>query len=652
MTRGRGTERAARWICAALLLAGAGPARGGSLSVEGGPVILGRTGPSVVLIQADETPGTEELPLRLSVNVGSFSEPTRVAPGRYRAVFTPPATRFPQVALVAVWRETGPDARIEFLRIPLLGVARVPVAARPGSRVQIRIGAETFGPVSVNGSGRAEVPIVAPPGVGRCEVTVQPRRGPEVTRPVPLEVPPYNRLTAALVPHSVLADGKSDVRLDVFYDVGGADVPADRVKVTPSAGQVTLRHAGRGLYSYRFTPPSGTAAAAVSFAISVAGDPAARAAAQLSLGVPRPARVVVTPPAKPLRAGTGTATTIAVRVLDAAGMGLSGLEVRATANGDPLAPAESRGDGHYEIPFTAPAFYPPGGLVQLEAVAHHPEAFAFGTANVQIEAPSIPRTVATRLTPSPVPADGHTEAQLALDVRDAAGRALEHLSLITVPSHGTVGRLRERGNGVYEQSYVSPSSLPEGDVQLRVIDASGAFDRSFPIPLRADPGRLQAGLAAGYSRSPGLASGLRGGAEVWVPFRVRGARFGAGASAFLGAASMSVADATGSVHGTVDATFVPVALKVGYEAWATRRLSVVAGAGPMATWARFRSSVSDDLEDGLALGWMGFLDLSWAAGPGSAVLGLSYGSAVVRTVDFRLDSGGLSVTAGYRVKVF
>jgi hypothetical protein len=652
MTTGGGTGRAARWTCAALLLAGAGSARGGSLSVQDGPVVLGRTESATVLIQADEAPGSEDLPLRLSVNVGSFSEPTRVAPGRYRAVFTPPATRFPQVALVAVWRETGPDARIEFLRIPLLGVARVPVTARPGSTVEIRIGAETFGPVLADGRGRAEVPIVAPPGVGRCEVTVRPRNGPEMTRPVPLEVPPYNRLTAALVPHSVLADGKSEVRLDVFYDVGGAEVPAERVKVTPSAGTVALRRAGRGLFTYRYTPPAGSAAATVSFAISVAGDPAARATAQLSLGVPRPARVVVTPPARPLRAGTGVAASIDVRVLDAAGMGLSGLEVTATANGDPLPRAESRGDGHYDIRFTAPAFYPPGGLVQLEAVAHHPEAFAFGTANVQIEAPTTPRTVTPWLTPSPVPADGRTEAQVLLEVRDAAGLPLEHVGLITVPSHGTVGKLRERGKGLYEQTYVSPAALPDRDAQLRVMDASGAFDRSFPVPLRADPGRLQAGFAAGYTRSPGLASGVRGGAEVWVPIRVGGARLGLGAAASLGTASMSVADSTGSLHGTVDATFVPVALKLGYEVFATRRLSVVGGAGPIGTWARFRSSLSDDVEDGVGLGWMGFVDVGWAAGPGAAVLGGSWSSAVVRTTDHRLDAGGLSVTAGYRVRVF
>ncbi len=50
------------------------------------------------------------------MNVGSFSEPMRLGPGKYRVTYVPPTTRFPQVALVAVWRETGTDARIDFKR--------------------------------------------------------------------------------------------------------------------------------------------------------------------------------------------------------------------------------------------------------------------------------------------------------------------------------------------------------------------------------------------------------------------------------------------------------------------------------------------------------------------------------------------------------
>jgi len=67
------------------------------------------------------------------------------------------------------------------------------------------------------------------------------------------------------------------------------------------------------------------------------------------------------------------------------------------------------------------------------------------------------------------------------------------------------------------------------------------------------------------------------------------------------------------------------------------------------TWARFRSTLASGTQQGVALGWMGFLDLGWAVGPGLGVLGVSYGSVAVSTADYRIDPGGLSVAVGYRL---
>src|SRR3990172_1925611 len=136
-----------------------------SISVDGDAVVLGRTESAKVLVRVDEHPAEDAPLLRLSVNVGSFSEPERVAPGQYRAVYVPPRTRFPQMALVAVWRETGPEARADFLRFPLFGTTRLAVKAPPGSAVSGKVGKDEFGPVAANAKGKAILPIVAPPGV-------------------------------------------------------------------------------------------------------------------------------------------------------------------------------------------------------------------------------------------------------------------------------------------------------------------------------------------------------------------------------------------------------------------------------------------------------------------------------------------------------
>lgn len=609
-----------RWLVAALLL-GAASARAATLTVQDGPVVLGKTESSSVVILVDEGPGTEGAPLRLSVNVGAFSEPTRFAPGRYRATYTPPSTRFPQMALVAVWRETAADVRPDFLRLPLLGMARVPVTARPGAKVRVRLGAETFGPVQADRHGRAEVPVLVPPGSSQCDVILKDRRG-ELVKHVPVEVPPYNRLTAALVPHAAPADGRSEVQLFVFYDLGGAEVPAERVRVAPSVGAVSLRHAARGLYTFAYTTPAGTAGASVSFAVSIAGDPTARATAVLSLrgtpppparSSPVPARVLVTTPPTPIR--PGASALVDVLVLDASGSGLPGLAVSATANGEPLPAAAPRGDGHYELRFTAPAAPPPGGAVQIEAVAQHPDTFAFGTAKLQVEAPPAP-------PPPPRPAA----------VRPA-------------PPDARVVR-------------VAPEPRPPVPAPLADADRDDG-DHLSPAPRRSagaaprrDPGRFLAGVTGGYAASPGVASGLRPGAELWVPFRVGDARLGVGVHAGVGTASSTASNDTGTLRSTVDAAFVPVALKLGYELYGQGRFSLTLGAGPVAAYARFRSSLTSTSDQAVGLGWTGFVDAGWGLGPGVAVLGLSYGSAVVNTVDYRIDPGGFSAALGYRVRVF
>jgi len=638
---------------AALLLAVPVATRGASISIEGGAIVLGKTESSPVTIRVDEAPGTEDRPLRLSVNVGTFSEPVRVGPGKYRAVYVPPATRYPQVALAAVWRETGPDARIDFLRFPLFGLTRIPVTAKAGAEVGARIGFDGFGPVTADRRGAAQIPVTVGPDVREAQVSIKDRGGASVTKTVPIEVPPYNRLTAALVPHAVMADGQSWVRLEVLYDLGGADVPPERIRVQPSAGTAVFQGAGRGRYVYRYVPPAGTRDSAIAFAMSVQGDPVARAATRLTIGLPPPARVLVRAPVRPLAAGSPESGVLGIVVMDAAGLGLAGQKLEVTANGEPLSPVIYKGDGVYEIPYRAPAAYPPGGLVQFQAAVADPSGKRVaGSANYQLQAAAVAGSVRAFFTPSPVPVGGRSGARMELDVRDAAGLPLDHAQLILVASEGTVGKLEEKGPGKYETTYQPPASLPEGETVLKVVDASGGFERALPVPLRSESRRLLIGVTAAYAMSPGDVAGPRFGFHAWIPWRAGGATLGLGLDVGYGTATRTVTDPTGTLSSRSDATFVPVALKVAYEALAGRRLALSFGAGAVATLGRFKSSLAGPEQVGWGFGGVGFAAGSWSLGPGQAFLELSYAYAPVETTDYRLDAGGPAATVGYRVGIF
>lgn len=637
-------------LCAVLAPA---VSRASSINIEGGAVVLGKTESVPITIRVDEPPGAELRPLRLAVNVGSFSEPTRLGPGKYRAIYIPPSTRFPQLALVAVWRETGPDAPIDFLRFPLFGSTRISVTTQRGAQVRAQVGFDDFGPFTADAKGVANIPVAVPPEVLSANLAITDTTGVVVKKTVPVSVPTYNRLTAALVPHAVVADGNSWVRLDVLYALGGAAVPADRIRVRPSVGSATIQSALGGRYVFRYVPPAGTPAGSVSFAITVDGDPVARAGAKLTLGLPPPAKLLLRPPSLPLAAGSGETAPVSLLVMDSAGLGLGDQRAEITANGVPLSPIVYKGAGIYEATFRAPEAYPAGGLIQFFGAVPGPTKTPIATTtNYQLQAAPRPGAVTARFDPSPVPVDGRTVARLRLDVRDLAGMPLSKAKLIAVASDGLLGRLEESGPGTYEATYTPPSSLPSGDATLKVVDENGGFEQTTTLPLRNDPRRLLVGASAGWAQSPGDAAGLRFGVDAWVPFRLGPANLSAGVAADVGTVERDVVDATGTLLSRSSATFLPVSLQLSLEALSGRRLSLSVGGGAVATLARFKNSLAGPEQVGWGLGGMGSLTGAWAIGRGHAFLELSYAYAPAETSDFRLDAGGPKAAVGYRLGVF
>jgi hypothetical protein len=639
-------------LAAAICLAAPGAARASFLSVQGGAIVLGRTEAATVIVGVDEPPGTADRPLRLAVNVGAFSEPVRIGPGRYRATYVPPPERYPQVALVAVWRETGPDARIDFLRIPLFGAISVPVQGKPGALVTVATPFQTFGPVPIGRKGTARVPIVVPPNVRDVQVLVADGGGVSTRKTVALEVPHYNRLTAALVPSAVLADGKDEVRLHVFYDLDGGARAPEKVTVGASTGAAAFERTMQGRYLYRYVAPPGTDAPEVKFAVTIDGDLSARARAKVRLGLPAPAKVVVKLPSQQVAAGSAVAQTVAVLVLSAEGLGLPA-KVEVAANGVPLGTATAKGNGAYEIAFRPPAEYPAGGVVLLRAVAVDERGrSASGAAHLQLRAAPVPKTVVARFDPSLVPMDGRTRATLALEVRDAAGNPLDGAQLVAVPTAGEATALVARGGGRYEATYVPPAQAPGGDALLRVADAAGGFEQRFPLPLRADTRRFLVGARAGWATAFDDLSGPRVGLDVWAPLHAGDLTFGVGLSAAVARAKQDVTDPATGLSSRSEATFAPISLRVGWEALATRRLSLVLGAGGTAASVTSKSSLVTGSTTSWGFGGLGFANLGASLGPGQIFGEVSYGVARVSSSSVALDAGGLAIDVGYRVGIF
>lgn len=631
--------------CVLLLLGTLAP--GATLTLEQSPVYLGKTESVGVVFTVDEAPDSELRPLRVAVNVGSFSEVERISAGKYKSVYVPPATRFPQVALVAVWRETGAEAPIEFLKIPLYGSTRLPVGARSGAEVRVQVGGQEFGPHVVTRGTQVEVPIAVPPDVHEATINVKERGGSLATRKLPVDVPPYNRVTGALVPHAILADGQAEARLDVFYDLGGADVPASRLKVTASLGEVRFVRAQGGLYVYRYRAPAGASASQVNFSVSVEGDPAAKASVKLSLGQPPPARLVVRPPPRALPADGTSKGAVEVIVFDENGLGLPGQPLVLTANGTPLGQPTYGGDGLYRFGFVTPSEYPAGGLIQLQARI----GAITSVANYQLIAPAVPSALTAHFSPNPVPADGRSTAEVRFEVRDAAGLALPGARLLVVASSGTLGPLTEESAGTYTATFSAPSGARD-DVKLKVVDATGAFERQLELPLREPLQRLLIGVRGGYTHSLQELGGPRVGLDLSTPVKVGPTFLWLSVLATGGMSTQTIADASGTLTSQSTLFFVPLSARLAVELWASRRLSLLLGAGGGATWARASTTLTGRTTTTFGPNALGFAALHLAVGPGHFFLEAGYTWAPIQGDDFRAEAGGVGASAGYRLGIF
>lgn len=147
-------------LCAALALPAPGRADGpggARLHVTASPAALRLAeGARAVL----RIVGAAEEPV-VAASVGRIDVLREVASGVYQAEYVPPDSLDPQVAFVTVLTSGG----FAWLPVPLSGVREVVVSARHGTLVSVGVGDETFGPVPADGTGRAVVRVVVPPGV-------------------------------------------------------------------------------------------------------------------------------------------------------------------------------------------------------------------------------------------------------------------------------------------------------------------------------------------------------------------------------------------------------------------------------------------------------------------------------------------------------
>jgi hypothetical protein len=241
-------------------------------------VILGQDPTSTLMFSVLDKAGNpvEGAELVASANVGEVQALTPLTGGNYSAVYVPPSTPFPQVAIISVWDKSRPSTS-GFFTIPLIGKVNYPVDARaPGVTLIFKVGETTFPPAVTDASGKASVPITVPPGVQYADVELIQASGARSTQKIDLQVPPFNRLAIGSVPDFITADGESKTKVRVFA-VDGKGLPADSQTINVTADQGTLspiRFVRDGVYEAVYTAPRLESSSRATLVATLAGNEA------------------------------------------------------------------------------------------------------------------------------------------------------------------------------------------------------------------------------------------------------------------------------------------------------------------------------------------------------------------------------------------
>lgn len=306
---------------------------------------------------------------------GDVSNLTSMGNGTFTALFTPPAQAYPQLSVITLVDRRDPSRSIGSLILPLVGKAAFPVTALPNSRVMVRVGGQEYGPVAADAAGRAQVPIVVPPGVSTATV-VSILGAKQSEAPLDLQVPPSKRIRLFPTLQSVPADPSSPVpvRVKVATPDGFADTAA-QVSFTATGGTIGAPvHEGDGVYKAMFTPAlSATPAqATINVAVADAALPQ-NDALTINLSPARPAGLALTPEPAVLPPGA-MAFQVLGKVTGADGNGMSGQLVDIQAEGARLnGQVRDLGGGDYQANFSPKdgnQALPVTGMVKLPATGN------------------------------------------------------------------------------------------------------------------------------------------------------------------------------------------------------------------------------------------------------------------------------------------
>jgi hypothetical protein len=324
------------------------------LRVNPDPLVLGRGQTAEVVFRLRDGNGRPLAgDLRVSSNIGRVSTPVASGSGDWRAVFTPPDDRFPQVALIAAAATTASGTVFSAVSLRLAARINATGAGEAGAKMVIAVDGKQFGPTEIGADGRFSLPIVVPPG-GKAMGTSTDALGNVAKREIDLGLPPFPRLALVALPGELPADGRARAEIVAFsVDHRGQPERDKPPVVTADRGKVaTAQPRGDGGWGFALTAPRGRSGGGV---IHVkARSPGGEGALKIPLRPAPPFRIVLDGPPPALPAGLEAPTEVGLRVEDGAGDPVTGAALDAALAGGRVVAVRERGAGRYTVDVVPP----------------------------------------------------------------------------------------------------------------------------------------------------------------------------------------------------------------------------------------------------------------------------------------------------------
>ncbi len=620
------------------------------LSVDTPRIVLGETERASVTIKA-KTPAGEALdvaPPRLSVSAGSISAPQRTAAGVWRAIYTPPADRFPHVAILLAVIDTKSTTSVGFLPLHLWGQGQTVVKTKPGSAVTVYVGNESFGPVTAQavagGDAEARVPIVVPPGPERAVAKSVDALGNTSQKTIDLAVPTFLRVALLALDDVATADATGVARLLAFaVDKKGEPLFAADLDARASTGNVDLvGGVAPGMFLLAFHPGvAASGSATVDVALKDAPQAVAQRTITLLSGRPTRTQFVAT---DTLNADAPREVAVTVEVFDAADNAVPASAVSVDVDYGRIDSTAINGAVRtlsWVVPATDVAAHPsaqitarlPGG----EVVGSHRIALSCG-APARLEFGALP----------PVLADGSTSLDIVVRVSDAAGNALSPAQArITVdPALGdVVGAAVDSSAGtpVLRARFVPAARTTDGAATLVATLNDVTAQRT--VQLRARPRAvllIGTGLAGNVSNNNAGYLGIGPALSLLLRLPMLDGALHAG---------LDLAMLQSLLGDGVDRRDFPLLLEGAWRPslWDAMTLHVGGGAGLVMSDVSRNNARS--VEPSLAT--QAVVGVGYRLGPGvvEADLRAGYSYNIARSLGANSDAGppiGLGVVVGYR----